>query len=102
MKQKLVLILLLVAPILAIGQKAITTPTVVEASCGQCQFGKKGKGCDLAIRYHGKTYFVEGANIDAHGDAHAKDGFCNAVRKAQVTGKFKRKRFFADSFKLLN
>lgn len=75
---------------------------VVEASCGQCQFKMKGKkGCDLAVRINGKSYFVEGTKIDDHGDAHSKEGFCNAVRKAEVTGEIKGDKFVATSFKLL-
>ncbi len=74
---------------------------VVEVSCGQCQFGMKSKGCDLAVRLDGKTYFVDGAKLDAFGDAHAEDGFCNAVRKAEVIGEVKEGRFVATYFKLL-
>lgn len=75
---------------------------VVEASCGQCQFKMKGKkGCDLAVRINGKSYFVEGTKIDDHGDAHSKEGFCNAIRKAEVTGEIKGDKFVATSFKLL-
>ena len=59
----------------------------VEASCGQCQFGLKGKSCDLAVRINGQAYFVDGSDIDSHGDAHAEDGFCNAIRKAKVQGR---------------
>ncbi|MES1219625.1 MAG: DUF6370 family protein [Bacteroidota bacterium] len=50
-----------------------------EASCGQCNFHLKGKGCNLAVRINGKAYFVDGVDIDSFGDAHAKDGFCNAI-----------------------
>lgn len=74
---------------------------VVEASCGQCQFGMKGKGCDLAVRIDGKSYWVEGTDIHSHGDAHGKDGFCNAIRKAKVEGKIEKDRFKATSFVLL-
>lgn len=74
---------------------------IVEVSCGECQFGMKGKGCDLAIRIDGKSYFVDGTKIDDHGDAHAKDGFCEAIRKAKVTGKIVNNRFKATSFTLL-
>lgn len=74
---------------------------VVEASCGQCQLGLPGKGCDLAVRIKGKAYFVDGTNIDSHGDAHAKDGFCSAIRWAQVQGKVVDNRFVATYFKLL-
>ena len=35
----------------------------------------KGKGCSLAIRLNGQTYFVDGTGIDSFGDAHASDGF---------------------------
>ena len=74
----------------------------VEAACGQCQFGMKGKaGCDLAVRIDGKSYFVEGTDINKHGDAHAADGFCSAIRKAEVTGEVKDDKFVATSFKLL-
>ncbi len=75
---------------------------IVEASCGQCQFAMKGKGgCDLAVRIDGKSYFVDGTDIHKHGDAHAADGFCSAVRKAEVVGEVKNDRFVASSFKLL-
>jgi len=75
---------------------------VVETACGECQFKMKGKSCDLAVRIDGKTYFVDGTNIDDHGDAHSKEGFCNAVRKAEVQGAIKDNRFVATYFKLLD
>lgn len=74
---------------------------IVEASCGQCQFGMQAKGCDLAVRIDGKSYFVDGTSLDQHGDAHAEDGFCSAIRKAEVTGAVVDNRFKATSFKLL-
>ncbi|MBZ4036921.1 hypothetical protein K6T82_19285 [Flavobacterium sp. 17A] len=83
------------------SKKKFDKPTVVEASCGECQFGMKGKSCDLAVRIDGKSYFVDGTKIDQHGDAHAKDGFCNAIRKATVTGKIEGNRFKATSFTLI-
>lgn len=73
----------------------------VEASCGQCQFGLPGKSCDLAVRIKGKAYFVDGSNIDSHGDAHANDGFCSAIRKAMVQGEVVDNRFKATYFKLI-
>ena len=74
----------------------------VEAACGQCKFGMTSKaGCDLAVRIDGKSYFVEGTDIHKHGDAHAADGFCSTVRKAEVTGEIKDDKFVATSFKLL-
>lgn len=91
--------------LLGIGLQAQQTQQkvqVVEASCGQCQFHMKDKkGCDLAVKIDGKTYWVEGSGIDDHGDAHSGMGFCNAVRKAEVSGKVKGKKFVATSFKLL-
>ncbi len=74
---------------------------IVDAACGQCQLGLPGKGCDLAVRINGKAYFVDGTDIDSHGDAHAKDGFCEAVRKAEVQGEIKDNRFKATYFKLV-
>lgn len=83
-------------------KKKFDKPTIVEASCGECQFGMKGKSCDLAVRIDGKSYFVDGTKIDQHGDAHAKDGFCNAIRKASVTGSIVKDRFVATSFTLID
>ncbi|HJS55581.1 MAG TPA: DUF6370 family protein [Chitinophagaceae bacterium] len=74
---------------------------VVETACGECQFKLAGKGCDLAVRIDGKAYFVDGTDIDSHGDAHAKDGFCNAVRNAQVQGEIVNNRYKVTYFKLL-
>jgi len=74
---------------------------LVETACGQCQFKLTGKGCDLAVRFEGKSYFVDGTDIDSHGDAHAKDGFCNAVRKAEVQGEILNDRFKVTYFKLV-
>jgi hypothetical protein len=83
-------------------KKAPQKTQIVEAACGQCQFGMTDKkGCDLAVRMDGKSYFVEGTNLNDHGDAHARDGFCSAVRKAEVVGEIKDNRFVASSFKLL-
>ena len=76
-------------------------PQIVEASCGQCQFGMEGHGCELAVRIDGKSYFVDGSSIDSHGDAHADDGFCAAIRKAEVVGKVVDNKFKVTSFKLL-
>jgi hypothetical protein len=86
---------------LAVTAQDKTKVQVVEVSCGQCQFGMKANGCDLAVRLDGKTYFIDGTKIDEHGDAHAEDGFCNAVRQAEVIGEVKEGRFVATYFKLL-
>jgi hypothetical protein len=97
----LALFLFIAATINAQDKKEQPKPQIVEVSCGECQFGMKGKGCDLAVRSDGKSYFVDGTTIDDHGDAHAKDGFCEAVRKAEVVGEIIDNRFKATSFKLL-
>lgn len=74
---------------------------IVEAACGQCQLGLPGKSCDLAVRINGKAYFVDGTDIDSHGDAHANDGFCNSIRKAEVQGEIAENRFKVTYFKLV-
>ena len=81
---------------------AASDTLIVDAACGECRLGLKGKSCDLAIRMNGKAYFVDGTAIDDHGDAHAKDGFCNAIRKAKVVGEVVDGRFKASYFKLVN
>ena len=74
---------------------------LVDAACGQCKFKLPGKSCDLAVRINDKAYFVDSAHIDAYGDAHAKDGFCNAIRKAEVQGSIINDRFVATYFRLV-
>ncbi|RZM25429.1 MAG: hypothetical protein EOO88_19330 [Pedobacter sp.] len=71
---------------------------IVEASCGTCNFGLTGKSCELAVKIDATSYFVDGTTIKDHGDSHAKDGFCNAVRKAKVSGSVVNGRFKSRSF----
>lgn len=73
----------------------------VDVACGECRLGLPGKDCDLAVRVNGKAYFVDGTAIDDHGDAHAKDGFCNTIRQANVQGEIIGNRFKITYFKLL-
>ena len=82
-------------------QVVVAEPAVVEAACGECKFGLKGDGCDLAVRIGGRAYFVKGVDMDSLGDAHAAHGLCNAIRKARVTGEVKDGRFVATRFELL-
>lgn len=83
------------------GPDASKEVKTVEAGCGECVLDLGGKDCKLAVRFNGRSYFVEGTGIDDHGDAHADDGFCNMVRKAKVQGEVKEGKFVATYFKLL-
>jgi Family of unknown function (DUF6370) len=74
---------------------------IVDVSCGECKFHLKGKSCDLAVRIKGKAYFVDGANIDSFGYAHAKNGFCKAIGKAEAQGEIVNNRFKVTYLKLL-
>ena len=85
------------APVIDSTKKVL----LLDAACGQCRFGLPGNSCDLAVRMDGKAYFVDGTNIDSHGDAHAEDGFCNAVRKAKVQGEVVNDRFKVTYFQLV-
>ena len=74
---------------------------VVEISCGKCKLGLEGKTCDIAVRIDGQAYYADGADIDSFGDAHAHDGMCNAIRKAEVQGELVNNRFKISYIKLL-
>ncbi len=74
---------------------------IVEVSCGKCKLGLAGKTCDMAVRIDGKAYYADGANIDSFGDAHAHDGMCNAIRKAEVQGELVDNRFKISYIRLL-
>ena len=74
---------------------------VVDISCGKCKLGLPGKTCELAVRVDGKAYYADGAGIDNFGDAHATDGFCNAIRKAEVQGELVDDRFKITYIKIL-
>lgn len=73
----------------------------VLASCGTCNFKMKAQGCPLAIKLNDKYYWVDGTSIDEHGDAHADDGFCNAIKKAKVQGTIEGDRFKASYFEVV-
>ncbi len=104
MKKIVLLLLTLVSfSVSAQEKKKEIKDQVVEASCGQCNFGMTSKkGCDLAVKIDGHSYFVEGTKIDQHGDAHAENGFCNAVRKAKVSGEIKNDKIIATDFALVD
>ncbi len=94
-------VLLLAGGMSAVGCSG-SRSQVVEAACGQCQFGMAGEGCDLAVRMGGRSWFVDGTGIDDHGDAHGPAGFCNAIRTARVRGEVVGDRFVVRSFELLD
>ena len=103
MMKKIILILsILLISLSANAQKKEKTYKVL-AGCGQCQLEMISKtGCDLAIQYAGKKYWVDGTNISDHGDEHASDGFCQTTRKAEVKGTFDGNKFIATSFTLID
>ena len=64
-----------------------------------CNFGMKNKKrCSLAIQINDPAYDVKGTIIDDYGDSHAKEGFCNAVRIANVKGEIKKNTLKVESF----
>jgi len=93
--------------VLALGSCASTKNTGdklsgdYDVSCGMCNFDMTGDDCALAINVNSKFYYVEGSELDEHGDAHAEDGLCTVVRKATVVGEIKKGVFVAESFKML-
>ncbi|MEI2758101.1 MAG: DUF6370 family protein [Bacteroidia bacterium] len=74
----------------------------VEASCGECKFDLPGNDCDLAVRINGTAYYVDGVSIFEFGHPHDANGFCVAIRKAEVQGEVVNNRFKATYFKLLD
>ena len=92
------------APVVKAVTKAVPEGAYeVEASCGQCNFGlTEPPGCDLAVRIEGQAYYVDGSHLDDHGDAHARRGMCNVIRRAKVTGEVVDNRFVARSLRLVD
>ena len=101
--KKTILFILFIAlsSLVVFAQEKAVESKVVEASCGQCNFGLSGNGCTLAVKIGDKAYYVDGTSLDDHGDAHAKDGFCSVVRKAKVEGEVLEGKFIAIKFELL-
>lgn len=61
----------------------------------------EGDGCNLAVRFDNKAYYVDGFGIDDFGDAHDENsGFCNVIRKGEIKGYIKDDKFVASSIKL--
>ena len=74
---------------------------IYNVSCGKCNFDMTGDECDIAIEINGKHYYIEGSEIDEHGDEHAADGLCSTTRKAHVKGQIKFGVFMAESIELI-
>ncbi len=76
---------------------------VAEISCGQCQFDLEGDGCSLAVRFENKAYYVDGFGIDDFGDAHDKNsGFCNVIRKGEISGYLEDGKFLTSNIKMID
>ena len=99
---KILLIFSLIILFSCSGKKEALLTT--EIACGQCQFEMTSQGgCDLAVKIDGESYFVDGFNIDDFGDAHAKHtGFCEVIRKDEVSGTVVNSRFKATSIVLVD
>ena len=100
--KKIVILVILIVSAACANSKA--KKQIAELSCGQCQFGLTSQnGCDLAVRINDESYFVDGANINDFGNAHDKNtGFCEAVRKAEVTGELIDNRYKISTITLLD
>ncbi|WP_299062973.1 DUF6370 family protein [uncultured Polaribacter sp.] len=99
MKKIIVLSLLILA---SCGNKK-EIKQIADVSCGQCKFDLDSEnGCSLAAKIDDKAYFVDGFEINDFGDAHDEYiGFCNVIRKAEVTGVLVEGRFVASSIELV-
>ena len=74
---------------------------IVDVACGTCKFEMAGSDCELAAKIGPNAYFVDGTSIDAHGDAHGPDGFCQSIRRAEIQGDLVGDRFKVTYFRLL-
>ena len=77
---------------------AISIFNLTYAGCGSCNVS--GKKADSPDGNFITSIGEKGTGIDDHGDSHAKDGFCNAIRMAKVSGTIKKGVFTADLFSL--
>ena len=65
-------------------------------SCGMCNFMNGDNDCALAIKVGREVFSVKGVGIDDHGDSHARDGYCNVIKKVYVEGRIRGKSFTAN------
>ena len=106
--KKLILLLLFI-PLVSFGQEIYKNKLkfnpeinliIAEAACGICMLNMQGNECELAVKIKDSKYYVVGTGIDDHGDAHSNDGFCNAIRKAEVQGELVNGIYLVNYFKL--
>ena len=85
------------------SQHVMKVNRIVDPSCAKYQFNKKNdKDWLLAVEIYSDIYFFEVTTIDDHGDAHARDAFCNVVRKAHIEGAIENDKFYPENFRVLN
>ena len=65
-------------------------------SCGMCNFMNGDNDCALAIKVGQNVLSLKDVGIDDHGDSHAKDGYCNVIKKVYVEGRVRGKTFKAN------
>ena len=63
-------------------------------SCGMCNFMTDDNNCSLAIKVGRSVLKVDNIDIDAHGDSHSSDGYCNVIKKTYVEGSVSGNKFF--------
>jgi len=101
MKKIIIVLVVLFTALSSKAQKKEKTYKVL-AACGTCNFGMVNEnGCTLAVQIAGKHYWVNGSNLQDHGDEHAKDGMCMTVRKAKAVGRLEGDSIFVSQFNLL-
>ena len=65
-------------------------------SCGMCNFMNGDNDCAIAIKVGRDVLSLRDVGIDDHGDSHAKDGYCNVIKKVYVEGRVRGKTFIAN------
>ena len=65
-------------------------------SCGMCNFMNGDNDCALTIKVGQNVLSLKDVGIDDHGDSHAKDGYCNVIKKVYVEGRVRGKTFKAN------
>ena len=61
-----------------------------------CNFMNGDNDCALAIKVGRDVLSLKDVGIDDHGDSHAKDGYCNVIKKVYVEGRVRGKTFKAN------